>query len=203
MSMTADIFRLVLGLLFGMLVPRIPLLFFTRFLNLERGLHPHPDPTPVDVPLIQRMRLMRRVHGMGWILAILPLGLGLFVLRVSPQSFAFGLVAGVAWFAISRIVPQDVEMGLGIIPMSLVREVNNLRQIQSPCCDRPFLQWEVRAVRCRFCRAVHLSTPRPDLGRLRSDGRLIGAFRILLADGRSIFPLTESVELGGEVGEEE
>ena len=191
MSLTAPILHLIVGLIFGMIIPRFPLLFFTRFWNLERGLSSHPDPVTVDVPLIQRLLVMRRIHRMGWVLAIIPFGFGILILRLSPEPFAYGLVAGVAWFALSRVVPLDIQSELGIIPMSLIQKINNLRQPDPPCCDRPMLQWEVRSIRCKHCRKMHLNAPRPDLGRIRSDGRLRGAFRVLLTDGRSPFSFDE------------
>ncbi|GIS43359.1 MAG: hypothetical protein Ct9H90mP16_04290 [Candidatus Poseidoniales archaeon] len=92
MSLTADVIRLVAGMLVGMVLPRLPLLFFTRFLSMERELPPHPDPVPISVPLIQRLLLMRRVHLMCWITALLPLGLGLWILQNSPEPFALGMV---------------------------------------------------------------------------------------------------------------
>ena len=94
MSITADLTRLIVGLFFGIVLPRIPLLFFTRFLNLERDLTPHPDPIPIGVPLVQRLLLMRRIHTMCWLIALLPLGLGFLILKSSPAPFAVGLVAG-------------------------------------------------------------------------------------------------------------
>ena len=54
-----------------------------------------------------------------------------------------------------------------------------------------------------------MDTPRPDLGRIRSDGRLMGTLRILLMDGHSVFPPNEDsvigqgVELLSQVAEEE
>ena len=81
MSIEADIFRLSFGLLLGIILPRVPLLFFTRFLNLERNLPPHPDPIPVDKHLVLRLLLMRRVHIMCWIIALLPLSLGVLILN--------------------------------------------------------------------------------------------------------------------------
>lgn len=203
MTVVHSLVLLVAGLLAGMLIPRLPMLFFTRFLGLEGGLRPHPDPVPVDVPLIHRMRRMRRVHLMGWILAMLPLAFGIAVLRMAPEPFAFGLVGGVAWFAIGRLVPMDIEDGWGVMPMATVYRLNELRRIDPPCCGRPFPQWEVQAVRCRHCRLVLLDQPRPDLGRIRSDGRLIGAFRVLLADGRPFVGCLEGGEFGLEVVEEE
>ena len=59
MSLGPDVTRLIVGLLIGMLIPRLPLLFFTRFLNMERELTHNPDPIPVGVPLVQRLLLMR------------------------------------------------------------------------------------------------------------------------------------------------
>ncbi len=209
MSLIADFIRLVVGLVVGMVLPRVPLLFFTRFLGMEGDLPPHPDPVPIGVPLVQRLLLMRRVHMMCWITAIFPLGLGLWVLQNSPEPFALGMVAGVSWFAISRIVPEDIENGLGIIPLPMIKLVNNLRQPEIDCCKESELYWEVRAVRCNHCRHVALDLPRPDLGRMRSDGRLKGSIRVLLADGRSIFPsssssiFTEGTKLLGKVAEEE
>ena len=81
MSITADLTRLIVGLFFGIVLPRIPLLFFTRFLNLERDLTPHPDPIPIGVPLVQRLLLMRRIHTMCWLIALLPLVLGFLILK--------------------------------------------------------------------------------------------------------------------------
>ena len=209
MSLSADVIRLVIGLLIGMILPRIPLLFFTRFLNMEYELPPHPEPVPIGIPLIQRLLLMRRVHMMCWITAILPLGLGVIVLKNSPEPFALGMVAGVSWFAISRIVPEDINQGFGILPLSLIKSVNNLREPDHDCCEQATLRWEVRSIRCKQCRYIALETARPDLGRMRSDGRFMGSFRILLMDGRSIFPpsnstiFTESTELFSEIAEEE
>ena len=54
-----------------------------------------------------------------------------------------------------------------------------------------------------------MQKPRPDLGRIRSDGRLMGSFRVLLMDGHSPFPTSEDsvigqgIELLGQVAEEE
>ena len=209
MSLTADVIRLVVGMLVGMVLPRLPLLFFTRFLSMERELPPHPDPVPISVPLVQRLLLMRRVHLMCWITALLPLGLGLWILQNSPEPFALGMVAGVSWFAITRVVPEDIEQGLGILPLSMIKSVNNLREPEADCCGKPELYWEVRAVRCKQCRHVAMDLPRPDLGRMRSDGRLKGSLRVLLTDGRSVFPtggtsvLSDSAELLSQVAEEE
>ncbi len=209
MSIEADIFRLSFGLLLGIILPRVPLLFFTRFLNLERNLPPHPDPIPVDEHLVLRLLLMRRVHIMCWIIALLPLILGVLVLKSSPEPFAFGLVAGVAWFAISRGVPLEIERGFGVLPLSLIQDVNNLREPDVECCNGGKLQWEVRSIRCQSCRKIVMNIPRPDLGRMRSEGRFIGSLRVLLMDGNSAFPpleesiIGQGVELLGKVTEEE
>ena len=208
MSLSADLTRLIVGLLIGMLIPRLPLLFFTRFLNMERELTPHPDPFPVCIPLVLRLLLMRLIHTMCWIVAALPLIFGLLIIKSSPEPFALGMVAGVSWFVISRAIPQDPNSGFGILPLSLIQDINNLREPETVCCKRQLLQWEVRAIRCRHCRTMAMNVPRPDLGRIRSDGRMMGALRVLLMDGRSPFPPTESVvtqtvELLGEVTEEE
>jgi len=209
MSLSADILRLVFGMIVGMVLPRLPLLFFTRFLNMERDLPPHPDPVPISVPLVQRLLLMRRVHLMCWVTALFPIALGLWILQNSPEPFALGMVAGVSWFAITRVVPEDIEQGLGILPLSMIKSVNNLREPETDCCDKPELYWEVRAIRCKHCRYVAMDLPRPDLGRMRSDGRLKGSLRILLTDGRSVFPtadtsiISKGTELFSQVAEEE
>ena len=209
MSITADLTRLIVGLFFGIVLPRIPLLFFTRFLNLERDLTPHPDPIPIGVPLVQRLLLMRRIHTMCWLIALLPLGLGFLILKSSPEPFAVGLVAGASWFILSRIVPLHFESGFGILPLALIQEINNLREPENRCCAQQKLQWEVRSIRCMHCRHIAMDTPRPDLGRIRSDGRLMGTLRILLMDGHSVFPPNEDsvigqgVELLSQVAEEE
>ena len=120
MSLGADLTRMIVGLLIGMVIPRLPLLFFTRFLILERGIPPHPDPIPIGLPLIQRLLLMRRVHMMCWFVSLFPLCLGLLVIKSSPQPFALGLIAGVAWFALSRLVPLHGGQGFGILPLSKI-----------------------------------------------------------------------------------
>ncbi len=209
MSLSADILRLVFGMIVGMVLPRLPLLFFTRFLNMERELPPHPDPVPISVPLVQRLLLMRRVHLMCWVTALFPIALGLWILQNAPEPFALGMVAGVSWFAITRVVPEDIEQGLGILPLSMIKSVNNLREPETDCCEKPELYWEVRAIRCKNCRHVAMDLPRPDLGRMRSDGRLKGSLRILLTDGRSVFPtadtsiISKGTELFSQVAEEE
>ena len=209
MSLSTDIIRLVVGMLIGMVLPRIRLLFFTGFLNMEQGLPPHPDSVPIGIPLVQRLLLMRRIHFMCWITATLPLALGLWILQNSPDPFAFGMVAGVSWFAISRIVPEDIEQGFGILSMSVIKSVNNLREPETDCCEQAEYYWEVRSIRCKQCRFVALEHPRPDLGRIRSDGRLKGSLRVLLMDGRSIFPpsnssvVSEGSKLLSKIAEEE
>lgn len=209
MSLSADILRLVFGMIVGMVLPRLPLLFFTRFLNMERELPPHPDPVPISVPLVQRLLLMRRVHLMCWVTALFPIALGLWILQNAPEPFALGMVAGVSWFAITRVVPEDIEQGLGILPLSMIKSVNNLREPETDCCEKSELYWEVRAIRCKNCRHVAMDLPRPDLGRMRSDGRLKGSLRILLTDGRSVFPtadtsiISKGTELFSQVAEEE
>ena len=209
MSISADLTRLIVGLFLGIILPRIPLLFFTRVLSLERELTPHPDPVPIGIPLIQRLLLMRRVHAMCWVIAILPISLGFLILNSSPEPFAVGLIAGASWFILSRIVPLNMSTGFGILPLALVQEINNLREPETRCCEQQQLQWEIRAIRCKNCRNIAMEKPRPDLGRIRSDGRLMGTFRILLMDGHSPFPpsedsiLEQGVELLGQVAEEE
>lgn len=209
MSISADLTRLIAGLFLGIVLPRIPLLFFTRFLNLERELPPHPDPIPIEVPLIQRLLLMRRIHAMCWLIAIMPISLGFLILRSSPEPFAVGLVAGGSWFILSRFVPLQMGSGFGILPLTLIQEINNLREPETRCCNQQQLQWEVRAIRCNNCREVALGKPRPDLGRIRSDGKLMGSFRILLMDGHSAFPPSEDsvvgqgIEFLSQVAEEE
>ena len=209
MSISADLTRLIVGLFLGIFLPRIPLLFFTRVLSLERELTPHPDPIPIGVPLIQRLLLMRRVHAMCWVIAILPISLGFFLLKSSPEPFAVGLIAGGSWFILSRIVPLNMDTGFGILPLALVQEINNLREPETRCCEQQQLQWEIRAIRCKNCRDIAMKKPRPDLGRIRSDGRLMGTFRILLMDGHSAFPppedsvIGQGVEFLGQVAEEE
>ena len=209
MSLGADLTRVAIGLLMGMILPRLPLLFFTRFLILERDIPPHPDPIPISLPLIQRLLLMRRIHLMGWLVAIFPLCLGIMVLKTSPQPFAFGLVAGVAWFTLTRLLPLHGGQGFGLLPLSKIKQINNLREPETECCSKSELQWEIRAIRCKNCRDVTMNSPRPDLGRIRCDGRILGSFRILLMDGNSAFPPTDDsvigqrVELFGKVAEEE
>ncbi len=209
MSISADLTRLVVGLFLGIFLPRIPLLFFTRFLNLERELPPHPDPIPIGIPLIQRLLLMRRVHAMCWLIAILPIGLGYLILKSSPEPFAVGLVAGGSWFILSRLVPLNMGTGFRILPLALVQEINNLRVPETRCCNQQQLQWEIRTIRCNNCRSIVMEKPRPDLGRIRSDGKLMGTFRVLLMDGHSAFPPSEvsvigqGVQLLGQVAEEE
>tara|TARA_B110000444_G_scaffold195038_1_gene185468 strand:- start:27786 stop:27947 length:162 start_codon:yes stop_codon:yes gene_type:complete len=51
--------------------------------------------------------------------------------------------------------------------------------------------WEVIAVRCTTCGKNLLNIPRPDLGRPRSDGWIMGFVRLLLTDGKPIIASEE------------
>jgi hypothetical protein len=187
-SLNSDIFLLIIGGLIGMIIPRIPALFFSRFPHLERDLPPHPDPLPINVSLIQRMLLIRRLHNMGWVLVLLPLLLSYLVLEVSPEPFALGLMVGSGWWVLSRLVPTASDPIMrGPLPMALIQRVNEFRQPKQPCCEQCEPQFEVRAIRCAACGKVLLSVTRPDLGRVRCDGLLLGTFRCLILDGSSPF----------------
>jgi hypothetical protein len=190
MGLNGAIALLVIGGIIGMVIPRIPALFFSRFPHLERDLPPHPDPLPVDVPLIQRMLLMRRLHNMGWVLVLLPLLLAWLVLDVSLQPFALGLLVGSGWWILSRIVPADFDpVKRRPLPMALIKRVNEYRKPEQPCCEECAPQFEVRAIRCAACGKVLLSATRPDLGRVRCDGTILGLIRCLILDGSSPFEI--------------
>jgi len=51
--------------------------------------------------------------------------------------------------------------------------------------------WEVTCIRCKACGTVLLNEPRPDLGRPRSDGWIMGFVRLVLTDGKPIMASDE------------
>ena len=59
------------------------------------------------------------------------------------------------------------------------------------CCENINPQWEVACVRCLNCDRLLLNHPRPDLGRIRTDGFLKGGLRVLLLDSRPLLSLKD------------
>ena len=112
--------------------------------------------------------------------------LGILMIIQSPTSVGFGLIIGSSWVILSRLIPFDLDY-LSHFPysMNLVHELNRIRIEKYPCCEIPKPVWSLDAVKCSECSHVLLNHPRPDLGRKRSDGILLGALRIMILDGHA------------------
>ena len=72
-----------------------------------------------------------------------------------------------------------------------LQNVKNISDSEESCC--PFAQpmWEVTSVRCKSCGKILLMEPRPDLGRPRSDGWIMGFVRLIISDGRAMISSDE------------
>tara|TARA_B100000242_G_scaffold137604_1_gene97741 strand:+ start:3973 stop:4287 length:315 start_codon:yes stop_codon:yes gene_type:complete len=64
--------------------------------------------------------------------------------------------------------------------------VRNRARSEDSCCNLPHPVWEITAVRCKSCGQTLLARPRPDLGRPRRDGKIMGFLRLLISDGKPI-----------------
>ncbi len=178
------------------ILTRMPMVILPRFrINPDR-LTAHPAAPSVDEHLVVAMLRLRRSYWMAIPFAFVPLGYGLLMLRFVPSAIGFGLTVGGGWVLLSRVLPASLAPRRRTpYSMPLIHELNRISLHPADCCVDIELLWQPDAVRCVACGAVHLAEARPDLGRKRSDGWLLGSLRLLLLDGRPATDHTTESEL--------
>ncbi len=184
MSLLSEIIRLVFSILVAWLITRLPLVVLPRISIRPLELIDHPNDPEIDETLILQILRVRRAYWASIPFGLIPLILGILMIIQSPTSVGFGLIIGSSWVILSRLIPFDLDY-LSHFPysMNLVHELNRIRIEKYPCCEIPKPVWSLDAVKCSQCSHVLLNHPRPDLGRKRSDGILLGALRIMILDG--------------------
>lgn len=194
MGLVSTLAWIVVGLLLGSVVPRLPMLGLPRLRQFSFYFPPHPTPMPVNAHLVERLVSLRRLYWWGTLpFAIGAMFVGIAISWTRPDPLGFGLVMGGGWLVLGRILPAEWHP-LRRFPyaMPLIIEVSEISRHKEPCCGEPAVFWEVAAIRCRTCGTTHLEQPRPDLGRRRSDGWVKGTLRLLLLDGRPAVVVDEA-----------
>jgi hypothetical protein len=197
MSLVVELTLGVFGFFIGIIGPRLPTVLMTRTKGFNKHFPPHPDPIPLSPYLTQRILHLRKFFHGSLLLASVILLFGYFSLRWGSGPFGFGLWIGAGWFMLSRL--QLLALGdKGPWTMDIAEELQLMKNsIESnPCCSFPAISWHLQCVKCDACGNVLKRIGRPDLGRKRSDGFLLGNLRLLLTDG---YPM---VQLTGEFEEE-
>ncbi len=198
-----------IGLLIGYVIPRIPLMFFSRMESLNYNFSKHPEPVKVTPELLARILSMRKFYWSGLLYTIPPLVFGWIIIRWNGSALGFGLLLAGGWTVLVRILPASVhELQKYPYSMKLVHSLHDVRVRSGlselpptnpaelkkpPCCGLPEPIWEISAIRCSNCRSILLNEPRPDLGRVHSDGMLRGSLRVLLLDGHPIVHSSPSI----------
>ena len=96
-ALILPVLALVIGVLIGHLIPRLPTIFMSRFTFFNAQLPPHPAPVPVEGDLLARVLLMRNLRMLGLMLALMPMVLGLMAVVGAHSPFGVGLILGSAW----------------------------------------------------------------------------------------------------------
>ena len=178
-----------LGAGIGHVGPRLPTLLMTRAKGFNLRFPPHPEPVPLSPYLTQRVLHLRVFYWLSLVVGLLVLAFGAASLRWGSPVFGFGLWVASTWMILSRLQmylagrPAPWTKDLAVELQSVMN-----RSRTEACCSVPTPSWRLQAISCTTCGAVLSRTPRPDLGRPRSDGRLSGTLRLLITDG---YPLAE------------
>ena len=176
-----------LGAGIGHVGPRLPTLWMTRAKGFNTRFPPHPEPVPLSPYLTQR----------GCTCAS-----SLVEFRAWRCHLAFGAAssAGAPGLRIRLVGGRHLDDALSLATSHQrptrpwtkdlaveLQSVMDRSRIES-CCSHPAPVWMLQSISCSACGAVLSRTPRPDLGRPRSDGRIAGTLRLLITDG---YPLAE------------
>ena len=199
MSLLGSLGLFFVGLFVGYVIPRVPLVFFSRLESLNYSFSKHPEPVKVTPELLGRLLTMRRLYWLGLLYSIPPIIFGWLIIRWSGSALGFGLLLAGGWTVLARVLPSgEYELQRYPYSMRIVHSLHDVRVrcrlndmlptnhdevMKEPCCGIPDPIWEVAAVRCSNCRSILLDEPRPDLGRVRSDGFFRGSLRVMLLDG--------------------
>ena len=199
---------LILGGIIGHIIPRVPILFFTRSKSQNLMFPPHPEPIPITGELLVRILNLRRLYWMSILFTLPSLIFGWVMITWADSALGFGLFLSSGWTIISRLLPDssgkkynypyslrlifdlNLLINSGRLKDVLVEEGMNINK-SLICCESINPQWEVECVRCTNCSRVLLDYPRPDLGRIRVDGILKGGLRLILLDSRPLLSLKD------------
>tara|TARA_B100000287_G_scaffold431922_1_gene490154 strand:+ start:1240 stop:1764 length:525 start_codon:yes stop_codon:yes gene_type:complete len=169
---------------------------------------PHPEPMPITSELLVRILNMRRLYWMSLFFTLPSLIFGWIMISWANSPMGFGMFLASGWTIISRLLPDSVHKKYNYpYSLSLIFDLNLLinstrlkdvlvdegLEINNAliCCENINPQWEVACVRCLNCDRLLLNHPRPDLGRIRTDGFLKGGLRVLLLDSRPLLSLKD------------
>ena len=192
MSFVTNLLLLGFGAFIGHLGPRLPVLIMTRGRGFNLRFEPHPEPMALTPHLTQRVLHLRTFYWSALLIALLLLAFGGASLRWGSAPFGFGLWLASSWLILSRLqaalgggrpAPWTLEMA------ERLQLVMNTASSDQRCCESAQPHWYHDGVVCRSCGTLHANMARPDLGRRRSDGRLMGWVRLLISDG---YPLTNA-----------
>ena len=186
--MWIESFEFFSGAVLAYMITRIPFLTFPRVKSWNEQFPPHPEPVYVDAHLIQRVLHMRLFYWLALVFAINPLTFGWVSLAHGSAPFGFGLWTVSGWLVLSRVTGFFAGEEAPCTKQTAMRlqQVRNVSDSEDSCCAFAQPMWEVTCVRCKACGKVLLNEPRPDLGRPRSDGWIMGFVRLVLSDGKPI-----------------
>ena len=185
MSLLAQTSLFVFGAFIGHVLPRFPVLLMSRGRGFNVHFPPHPDPIPLGAHLNQRILHLRTFYWLSLVVVLVPMAVGLASVRWGNAAFGFGLWLSAGWLLLNRL-----QTFIGGSPAPWTRsmaeslqEVINKSTSEERCCVWPTPIWGVTRVSCSNCETILLDMPRPDLGRKRTDGRIMGMLRLLISDG--------------------
>jgi hypothetical protein len=184
-SMIGSIVMFSIGGVIGHIGPRLPTLYMTRAKGFNVNFPPHPHPIPLSPYLTQRVLHMRSFYWSSMVLAIITLIFGAVSLKWGSAPFGFGLWVATSWMVLSRLqnavggtgAPWTREIAYGL------QKIMDQAASSDACCDDAEPVWLPGEIACSECGMMLDPRPRPDLGRPRKDGKLMGSLRMLISDG--------------------
>ena len=208
-TILTNILWLTFGGLIGFVLPRVPILFFTRLKSHNFMFPPHPDPVPINSDLLHRILNLRRLYWMSIFFTIPSLIFGWILITWATSPMGFGLFLASGWTIVSRLLPDSTQTKYNypyslrlIFDLNLLINSSRLNDVLSKegmeinenliCCTEIDAKWEISSVRCSNCNRLLLNYPRPDLGRPRIDGKFKGGIRLLLLDSRPLLTFKDN-----------
>ena len=169
---------------------------------------PHPEPLPITFELLNRILNMRRLYWISILFTLPSLFFGWIMITWADSALGFGLFLASGWTIVSRLLPDSMQSqykypySLNLIfDLNLLINSHRLKDLLLEegmkldesliCCENIDPQWVVACVRCSNCNRILLNYPRPDLGRVRVDGFMKGAVRVLFLDSRPLLSLKD------------
>ncbi|MBT3970716.1 MAG: hypothetical protein HOE92_00700 [Euryarchaeota archaeon] len=190
MAFFASLGLIFVGLFIGQIIPRVPQIILTRMKSVNQQFPEHPRAIPVDAHLIARVLHLQLARRLGVLFTSFPIGFGIIMLTYGQPALGMGLFLAGGWTLLSWVLPTRIFTSSSSpwtrrVAEELQIEINRSKSEDS-CCSSPSLYWELTAVRCISCRNIIIQKSRPDLGRPRSDGKIMGFLRLWITDGEPI-----------------